>query len=222
MAALPRRDTLGVLISGGLDSSILVGHLLSQGRRVQPFYIRSHLIWEPAELATAREFLQACRSENLEELVTLELPLDDLYNSHWSITGRDTPPAGSPDEAVFLPGRNALLLIKAALWCQLHGIEELALAPLGTSPFADATAGFFESFQAVLERTSDRPLRIVRPFDNMNKRQVMEIGRELPLALTFSCISPREGLHCGACNKCGERQAAFREAGLADHTRYAL
>ena len=35
-----------------------------------------------------------------------------------------------PDEAVFLPGRNALLTIKAALWCQMHGINELAVATL--------------------------------------------------------------------------------------------
>jgi 7-cyano-7-deazaguanine synthase len=221
MTSVTGRGTLGVLMSGGLDSAILVGHLLFQGRSVQPFYIRSHLVWESAELAAAREFLLACRTESLAELVTLDLPLDDLYKGHWSITGECTPPAGSPDEAVFLPGRNALLLIKAALWCQLHGIEELALAPLGTSPFADATAEFFEAFQAVLARTCDRPVRIVRPFEKMTKREVMQLGRELPLALTFSCISPRGGLHCGACNKCGERQAAFREAGLVDRTRYA-
>jgi 7-cyano-7-deazaguanine synthase len=48
----------------------------------------------------------------------------------------------------------------------------------------------------------------------------MELGSELPLALTFSCISPRGGLHCGACNKCAERQAAFRAAEMADETRY--
>src|SRR5437868_4623769 len=111
-------DTIGVLTSGGLDSAILVGHLLSQGRRVQPFYIRSGLVWERAERAAARRFLQALKSPSLAELVTLELPLADLYAGHWSISGQGTPDAESPDEAVFLPGRNALLIIKAALWCQ--------------------------------------------------------------------------------------------------------
>jgi 7-cyano-7-deazaguanine synthase len=55
----------------------------------------------------------------------------------------------------------------------------------------------------------------------MTKRQVMELGRDLPLELTFSCISPVDSLHCGRCNKCAERQAAFRDAGLPDGTRYA-
>jgi 7-cyano-7-deazaguanine synthase len=55
----------------------------------------------------------------------------------------------------------------------------------------------------------------------MNKNQVMQLGRELPLELTFSCIAPLRGLHCGRCNKCAERQAAFRAAALPDRTAYA-
>lgn len=214
-------ETIGVLTSGGLDSAILVGHLLAQGRSVQPFYIRSQLVWERAELAAARCFLQDVSSPNLAELVTLELPLADLYEGHWSITGRGTPDANSPDEAVFLPGRNALLVIKAALWCQMHGIEELALAPLGTSPFADATPAFFNSLQTALSHNSDRPLRIVLPFANFNKRQVMALGRNLPLEHSFSCIAPWGDLHCGMCNKCAERKAAFAAAGMEDRTVYA-
>jgi 7-cyano-7-deazaguanine synthase len=55
----------------------------------------------------------------------------------------------------------------------------------------------------------------------MNKQQVMALGRELPLELTFSCISPVNGFHCGRCNKCAERQEAFRQAALTDKTIYA-
>src|SRR5262245_28438777 len=135
--ALP--DTIGVLASGGLDSSILIGHLLHRGRRVQPFYIRTGVSWQAAELAGLEKYLAAVANQELAKLVILELPLDDLYAGHWSLTGRQVPDAKSPDEAVFLPGRNALLLVKAAVWCQLHGIGELAMAPLGTSPFDDAS-----------------------------------------------------------------------------------
>ena len=129
---------IAVLVSGGLDSCILASDLLTRGRVVQPLYIRSHLVWEKAELPALRRYLDRIRTPALRELVTLELPLIDLYGEHWSVSGRGTPGSGDPDEAVFLPGRNALLLIKAAVWCQLHAIPELALATLGTSPFADA------------------------------------------------------------------------------------
>jgi 7-cyano-7-deazaguanine synthase len=214
--------TTGVLASGGLDSAILIGHLLRQHRRVQPFYIRTGLVWQAEELPALERYLAAVATNDLARLVVLDLPLADLYDGHWSLTGHETPGADSPDEAVFLPGRNALLIVKSAVWCQLHGVGELAMAPLGTSPFGDASVDFFRDFEAAINRGSERPLRLTRPFGDMNKRQVMELGREFPLELTFSCISPIGGKHCGRCNKCAERQGAFRVAGMQDQTVYAV
>jgi 7-cyano-7-deazaguanine synthase len=124
-----------------------------------------------------------------------------------------------------LPGRNALLLIKAAIWCQLHGIRQLALAPLGSSPFEDAGPAFFRDFQSAINRGAPA-IEILRPFGQMHKNDVMQLGRGMPLELTFSCISPKNGpaklpVHCGECNKCAERQTAFATAGLPDRTPYA-
>ncbi|HUT93771.1 MAG TPA: 7-cyano-7-deazaguanine synthase [Thermoguttaceae bacterium] len=215
-------STTGLLLSGGLDSSILLGTLLNEGCRVRPFYVRTQLAWEPAELRAVRRWLEALSSPRLDPLVLLDLPLADLYQDHWSVTGRNTPDGASPDDAVYLPGRNSLLLIKAALWCQLHGIEQLALGVLESNPFADATAAFFDHFESALNCGSVRRLRIVRPFARLGKRQVMERGRDLPLGLTFSCIAPVGGLHCGQCNKCAERNAAFRLIDAEDPTEYAV
>ena len=154
-------QTIGVLASGGLDSSILIGHLLRDGQRVQPFYIRTGLVWQAEELPALERFLAAVATNDLARLVVLDLPLADLYDGHWSLTGRDIPAADSPDEAVFLPGRNALLIVKAAVWCQLHGIGELAMAPLGTSPFDDASAAFFRDFQAAINRGGQRQVALL-------------------------------------------------------------
>lgn len=216
----PVRPTLGVLLSGGLDSCILVAHLLDQGHPVQPFYIRTDLCWQHEEMTAVRRFLAAIARPALCELVVLDLPIRDLYQDHWSVSGKDPPDAESPDEAVFLPGRNALLLLKAAIWCQMRGIASLAMAPLGTSPFADAQDGFFNDFQAALNCGDLTSVQLLRPFDGMTKQQVMELGRTYPLELSFSCIAPREGLHCGQCNKCAERQAAFAAIGEPDRTTY--
>ncbi len=213
--------TIGLLLSGGLDSCVLLGHLLANGRRVQPFFIRSRLVWESGELAAIVRYLEAMAQPNLAELVILELPVDDLYEQHWSITGNDSPDALSSDEAVFLPGRNALLLIKACIWCSLHGIRELTMAPLATSPFADASADFFNSFQRTFSYFGLPLVQILLPFQSLNKQQVMELGERLPLELSFSCLAPLEGLHCGRCNKCAERQTAFRMVGRVDRTTYA-
>jgi len=212
---------IGLLYSGGLDSGILLGHLLAAGRRVPPFYVRSHLHLEDAELKAARAFLDSFQSDALDPLIVLDMPLGDVYENHWSITGRETPDADSPDEAVYLPGRNALLAIKPALWCALHGLNELALAVLAANPFADATAEFFAEFSAMLRRAVGRPFQIVRPLAGLEKAEVMRLAENWPLEKTFSCIAPAGDLHCGQCNKCAERRRAFRDAGAVDPTPYA-
>jgi 7-cyano-7-deazaguanine synthase len=179
------------------------------------------LTWQWQELASLKSFLAAVAREGLQPLVALDLPLADLYAGHWSLTGSRVPDGNSPDEAVYLPGRNALLLVKAAIWCQLHGIDELAIAPLGSSPFEDAGEAFFRDFQAAMNRGSPRNVRLVRSFGELTKQRVMALGKHLPLELTFSCIAPAADLHCGQCNKCAERKAAFAEAIINDRTIYA-
>jgi len=219
--AVQREGKVGLLLSGGLDSAVVLGLFLAQGKGVCPIYIQSHLAWQQAELAWLGKLLRAMAADGLDDLVVLEVPLADLYADHWAVTGTGTPLAGTADDAVYLPGRNLLLAVKAALWCQLHGLDELALGVLGSNPFTDATPRFFQTFEDVLQLATGSALRISRPLAQLHKRQVMQLGRGLPLELTFSCIAPVGELHCGQCNKCQERQEAFAAVELRDPTHYA-
>jgi 7-cyano-7-deazaguanine synthase len=221
MSATDSSSAVALLFSGGLDSAILLGHLLRQDFRVQPIYVRAGLQWERDEFRAVNSFLAAMACERLAPLVTLEMPMADVYGAHWSTTGRDVPGAETEDDAVYLPGRNAILTVKAAVWCRLNGIGQLALAVLGTNPFGDASPEFFSHLEAALAQAIGGRMRIVRPFSEMVKAEVMELGRGLPLELTFSCIDPQKGLHCGRCNKCAERQEAFRSIEMDDPTTYA-
>ena len=94
----------------------------------------------------------------------LEQPVADLYGRHWSVTGDGVPAADTPDEAVFLPGRNVLLLAKPLLWCHLHGVPEVATAPLGSNPFPDATPEFYDAFAAAVSRAVGGAVRVLRPY----------------------------------------------------------
>jgi 7-cyano-7-deazaguanine synthase len=211
---------LAVLISGGLDSAVLLGEALGKHAAVQPLYIRSGLYWESAELAHLRRFLEEMPGPKPCPLQILEMPARDLYGDHWSITGVGVPDADSADEAVFLPGRNVLLLAKALLWCHLHGVGALALAPLESNPFPDASPEFFAAYQEVVNRAVEGNVQVLRPYAALSKAEVLRRGRHLPLASTFSCIRPVQGKHCGRCNKCAERQRAFGDAGVTDPTDY--
>ena len=76
------------------------------------------------------------------------------------------------------------------------------------------------AFEAAVNRAVEGRVRVRQPYLGSHKVEVMRRGRDLPLELTFSCIRPVGGRHCGACNKCAERKRAFADAGLADRTAY--
>ena len=216
----PDPSPTAVLISGGLDSAILCVDLLREFPRVHPIYVRSGLRWEDAEIAALRRFLAEVGDDRIDRLVFLEEPIADVYGAHWSTVGDGVPGSETSDEAVYLPGRNLLLTVKASVWCRLRGVRTLALGFLGSNPFPDSTPEFFEGLERLISRAMGGGPRLIRPFATLHKDGVLARGRHLPLHLTLSCIDPRDGRHCGRCNKCAERKKGFRDAGMRDLTPY--
>jgi 7-cyano-7-deazaguanine synthase len=216
----PEPFPAAALVSGGLDSAILCVELLRDFPRVVPIYIRSGLRWEGAEIAALRRFLEEVGDTRLDSPVLLDEPIADVYGAHWSTVGEGIPGSETADEAVYLPGRNLLLTVKASVWCRLRGLTTLALGSLGSNPFPDSTPGFFSRLEALLNEAMSGALRLIRPFATLHKDEVLRRGRYLPLHLTFSCIDPVDGRHCGRCNKCAERKKGFHDAGLRDPTAY--
>ncbi len=215
------RAPLAVLVSGGLDSAVLLAEAARAYPAVYPLYVRTGLFWEAVERTYLDRFLHAIRAPNLRPLHVLEQPVADVYGPHWSITGEGVPAAGTPDADVYLPGRNVFLLAKALVWCHLNGAPEVATAPLECNPFPDATPAFYDGFAALVSGAVGGNVRVLRPYSALHKTDVLHRGRGLPLEHTFSCIRPTNGLHCGACSKCWERQQGFAAAGLSDPTAYA-
>lgn len=209
-----------VLVSGGLDSAVALAEAAREGP-VAPVYVRSGLVWEPAEMYWLERFLQTIGAP---PLVLLDLPVADLYGAHWSLTGEDPPGVESPDEAVYLPGRNLMLLSKAGVWAVGAGCESIVMGPLAANPFPDGTRAFFEAMGAAIGVAMGlgAPLPVETPLSGLTKAEVVRRGAGLPLQLTFSCLSPTpDHRHCGACNKCAERRKGFVEAGIDDPTEYA-
>jgi len=195
----------------------------AQTRAVQPVYVSSGLAWEAGELDMLKRLLRSSVFGSVRPIAQLEIDVRDVYpGSHWAIRG--SPPAyDTPDEEVYLPGRNILLLSKAALLCAGLGIHRLAIGPLAGNPFPDATAEFFEAMGQALSLGLAHQVSIAAPLAGLHKADVIKLGSSLgvPFELTLSCMKPAGGLHCGLCSKCRERRDAFREARTADPTPYA-
>lgn len=209
-----------VLISGGLDSCVLLAHLAEQGRDLTPLYVQAGLVWERVELIWLQRFLDRMNHPGLKPLRRLNLPVEDVYRSHWSTTGKAVPGAHTEDSAVYLPGRNLLLLSKAAVYCSLNRIEVIGLGLLKGNPFPDATPAFLHGFERLASDALTHSLEILTPFRSLSKTAVVQLGKGLPLELTFSCIRPVGEKHCGGCNKCAERRRSFVDAGVQDRTDY--
>jgi 7-cyano-7-deazaguanine synthase len=213
---------LAVLLSGGLDSAVLTAHAARSGI-VQPVYVSAGLSWEAEEAALVARLLQSAPfAAGVLPLARLALDATDIYpDTHWARVG--TPPAyDTPDEDVYLPGRNVLLLSKAGVLCALAGIPRLFIGPLAGNPFPDATPEFFASMARALSLGLAHRLVIEAPFSSMHKEDVIRLGASLGVRfeLTMSCMKPSGGRHCGLCSKCRERRDGFEAAGVEDPTEY--
>ncbi len=209
------------LASGGVDSAALIAHLAGSGP-VHPVYVRAGLPWEVQELSALKAFCSALSTEGrpIRRVVELSVGGADLYGDHWSMGG-SAPGYDEPDETVYLPGRNVLLIGLAAVWCASHGIEKVALGTLAGNPFADATEEFFDTYAQLLSAALGQRVTITAPFRHLGKAEIVRSYAHIPLDLTLTCMAPRGGVHCDACNKCRERREAFAEAGVADGASYA-
>ena len=213
--------TSAALASGGLDSAALIAHLAGSGP-VHPVYVRAGLPWEDQELGALWAFCSALSTGDrpVRRVVELSVGGADLYGDHWSMSG-SAPGYDEPDETVYLPGRNVMLIGLAAVWCASRGIEKIALGTLAGNPFADATEEFFEDYARLLSVALGRRITVTAPFRHLGKADLVRRYAHLPLELTLTCMAPRGGVHCNACNKCRERREAFAEAGVADGATYA-
>jgi 7-cyano-7-deazaguanine synthase len=213
----------GVLLSAGLDSAVLAAAEARRGA-VQPIYVSAGLAWEAEERAALDRLLATPPFANCRPLAHLAFTVSDVYPAtHWALRGE--PPAfDTPDEDVYLTGRNIILLSKAAIYCAQHQIDRLVIGPLAGNPFPDATPEFFATMARALSLGLAHDLAIAAPFADVDKEAVIRLGAELgvPLELTLSCMNPQEGRHCGQCSKCRERRDAFLATGVEDPTEYAV
>lgn len=217
----PPRTVL--VFSGGLDSTVLLHHLLAEGHEVLALsvhYGQRHARELDAAAAIAR------RAGVRHEIADLRAVSGLLAGS--SLTSADIAvPEGHYQEesmkATVVPNRNMILLALAAGWAISQKAGAIAYAAHGGDHaiYPDCRPEFADAMRHAIGLADWHRVELLRPFVTLTKAEIVRRGVALgaPLAATWSCYQGR-ARHCGRCGTCVERREAFELAGVPDPTDY--
>lgn len=215
-----------VLLSGGLDSAVLLATELAAGTAVAACVAVDYGQRHRRELESA----QAVAHHYGVPLVVVAMPT----LSHLLPGGALTDPTTSvPHEhyadpqqaATVVPGRNALLLSAAvSVAAGVRANRVVTAVHAGDhAVYPDCRPEFIAAFNQVarLGTAGHGDVGVEAPFADLTKRQIVQRGLALgsPLHLTWSCYEG-DAVACGRCGACVERREAFRLCGATDPAQY--
>jgi len=215
-----------VLLSGGMDSAVVVAQAQEMGFQVHALsilYGQRHAV----ELAAASRVATALA---VADHKVLELDLRAIGGSALTadIAVPEAPSAGIP--VTYVPARNTIFLSLALGHAEVIGATDLFVGvnAVDYSGYPDCRPAFIEAFEHlanVATRAGDegRKFRIHAPLMNLSKAAIALEGQRLgvDLAQTVSCYqADRQGQACARCDACRLRRQGFLDAGLGDPTRY--
>jgi 7-cyano-7-deazaguanine synthase len=217
------RKTL-VILSGGLDSTVLAYHLryhpeIELVGSLSVFYGQKH----------CRELVLAASTAKALGIHHTEVNLSSLVGSlASSLTGQGSVPEGHYAEenmkSTVVPNRNMILIALAAAVAISKGCEKIAYgAHAGDhAVYPDCRPEFVQAMQTALSRCDYNPVQLLNLFAYKTKADIVRLGIELGVDFrtTHTCYNGTE-VACGRCGTCVERLEAFSLAGAEDPISYA-
>jgi 7-cyano-7-deazaguanine synthase len=209
-------------LSGGLDSTVLLHHLLEAGHELRALGVdygqRHRRELEAAATLAARAGVEF-KCLDLSSLRPL-LPGSAL-------TSDVAVPAGAyaPEtlQVTVVPNRNMVLLSLATAWAVALRYDAVSYAAHAGdhAVYADCRDEFVAACERAAQLGNEHRVSFLRPFVAWHKRDIVARGAALgvPFELTWSCYAGG-ARHCGRCSTCVERRAAFGAAGVPDPTTY--
>jgi 7-cyano-7-deazaguanine synthase len=218
-----QRPYIVALVSGGLDSLVLLGRCKEREARV-------HCVTVDYGQRNRVELAYAARQAAHFGYTATTVDLRDVGRclSNNAMTGTaQVPNVHYTDQAtrqVVVPNRNMLFLSLAAAIGIDRGCTILAagIYAEGATHFPDTTSKFLYSFDLTLDASTESAIACWFPFKDLPKTFVVNEAHRLglPTELAWTCYN--NGPHpCGTCPSCQKRAEAFRLAGVVDAGRDA-
>jgi 7-cyano-7-deazaguanine synthase len=197
------------LLSGGLDSTVLLYDLLDQGHK-------SHCILYDYGQRHIKElgFAEATCAKLGVTYDKIVLPPQLFERS--ALTAGAESLVGQP---TIVPNRNMVLISMAASYALSHGCTAVSCAINSDDAevYPDCRAEFIKHLNFALRCCHTRRMEVHVPYIVRTKAKVVEIGRRLnvPLGETWSCYAGGDE-PCGQCGACQVRLKAIADACNAD------
>lgn len=226
---MPTLSQTVLLLSGGLDSAVVLAMLRAEGRPVHALtvdYGQRHAV----ELARARAV--ARQYDVPHRLVTVDLrALGGSALTDEIDVPKDRVPGARDIPVTYVPARNTVFLSLALAWAEVleAGVIAIGANAVDYSGYPDCRPEYLAAFQQ-LTRLATRAgvetgsgVEVVAPLSGLSKAEIVRRGAALgvPFALTHSCYDPLGESACGRCDSCRIRRSGFESAGVPDPTRYA-
>ena len=216
-----------VLVSGGMDSAVVVAIARAQGFAVHALSVR-YGQRHTSELDAAAK---VARSLGAMAHKTVSVDLRSIGGS--ALTADIVVPeqAGEGIPVTYVPARNTIMLSVALGWAEVVGAGEIhcGVNAVDYSGYPDCRPEFIEAFErlanlATKAGVEGRRMRVQAPLMRLSKADIAREGQRLGVdfSRTVSCYqADAEGRACGRCDACRLRAQGFADAGITDPTRYA-
>jgi 7-cyano-7-deazaguanine synthase len=214
-----------ILLSGGLDSAVLLWLTRSQGFELHTLsfdYGQKHI----KELKSAEKLANLANVKS-HRVITLKLDAwggSALTDKSMEIETGNIERNNIPN--TYVPARNMVFLSVAASFAEAIGAYDIfiGVSQVDYSGYADCRHEFIEAMQNAINKGTvtgvekKQPITIHTPFIDKTKTDEILLAVKLgvPLEHTWSCYKGDEK-PCGICDSCLLRAKAFEKAGIKDN-----
>lgn len=208
-----------VVLSGGMDSAVLLYYLVRMGHEIETVsidYGQRHR----RELSCARDL--ASKLKVRHDIINLS-SLGSLLTGSSQSDPSIPVPFGRYDEPsmkqTVVPNRNMVLLACVGAVAIARKADKIAYgAHSGDHAiYPDCRLEFVEAMRNAFGLADWHKIDLISPFIDLHKGEICSIGAglEVPFELTWTCYVGGDK-PCGKCGACTERAEAFQFAGIPD------
>ena len=228
----PLRKPAVVLVSGGMDSAVVVAIAREAGFDVHALSVRYGQRHTSELDAAAR--VAATLGAVAHKTVTVDLRSiggSSLTADIAVPTDDDGHVMGVGIPSTYVPARNTIMLSVALGWAEVLGSTDLfcGVNAVDYSGYPDCRPEFIAGFEALANLATKagvegQRFQVHAPLMRMSKADIVREGLRLGVDFgqTVSCYqADADGRACRHCDACRLRKQGFDEAGVVDPTRYA-